>query len=75
MVSLVFVIPALFVQQLFRPTGWGPLAAAVAGCWLPFAACAWRFGLSGAERLRWGRLVPGLFGMRGWSEQRSREVV
>jgi len=37
----------------------------VGGCWLLFAGFAWRFGISHAERGRWGRAVPGLLGLRG----------
>ena len=63
--SLAFVLPALGIQLLLHPVGWGPLAASVGGCWLLFAAFAWRFGISRAERGRWGRAVPGLLGLRG----------
>lgn len=65
LVSLVFVVPALAAQRLFRPVGWIPLAAVLGGCWLLFAACAWSFGLTPAERGRWTRAVPGLLGLRG----------
>lgn len=64
LVSLAFAIPATLVQALWHPIGWGPLAAACIGPWLVFAAVAWRFGVSAAERVRWTRAVPGLFGVR-----------
>jgi O-antigen/teichoic acid export membrane protein len=62
--SLAFVIPAIAIQAWFRPMGWGPLAASVGGCGVLFLACAWRFGLTAAERARWGRMMPGLLGLR-----------
>ncbi|HYM80230.1 MAG TPA: oligosaccharide flippase family protein [Candidatus Limnocylindria bacterium] len=58
--TLAFLAPALVVQALWRPIGWLPLGLTVAGCWLPFAACAWRFSLSAEERARWVHLVPRL---------------
>jgi O-antigen/teichoic acid export membrane protein len=64
LVTLVFVVPALIVQWAFHPIGWVPLGLAVAGCWLPFAWCAWRLGLNETERVRWSRMVPGLIGLR-----------
>ena len=60
--TLAFLAPALAVQALWHPRGWFALIAACGGCWIPFAVCAWRFGLSAEERLRWGRMIPGLFG-------------
>jgi len=60
--TLAFLAPALAVQALWHPSGWLALGAACAGCWIPFAVCAWRFGLSRSERERWGQLIPGLFG-------------
>ena len=43
------------------------------GCWLLFAACAWRFGLAAHERERWGRMVSGLLGSR--NPDRTPEVA
>lgn len=63
-VCLAFVVPAVIVQRLWHPIGWWPLALAVTGCWLVFAGFAWRFGVTSAERTRWGRMIPGLFGIR-----------
>jgi O-antigen/teichoic acid export membrane protein len=60
--TLAFLVPALVVQRLWNPMGWGPLAAAVAGCWVVFAVVAWRYGVSTEERSRWLRMIPGLFG-------------
>jgi len=73
LVTLVFVAPALLIQRWVHPLGWWPLGATVAGCWLPFAFCAWRFGLDPTERERWAHLLPGFLGLgdRG----RRREVA
>lgn len=65
LVTLVFLPSALLVQWTWHPIGWVPLGLTVAGCWLPFAWCAWRFGLDETERRRWSRMVPGLIGLRG----------
>jgi O-antigen/teichoic acid export membrane protein len=62
LVALAFLAPALAIQWLWHPLGWGPLALAVAVSWLLFAAAAWRFGVTAAERGRWARMVPRLFG-------------
>lgn len=62
LLSLVFLGPAVAVERLWHPVGWWALGASVAGCWLPYAAVAWRYGVTGEERVRWGRMVPGLFG-------------
>jgi O-antigen/teichoic acid export membrane protein len=62
LVTLAFLAPALVVQAMWHPRGWWALGAACVGCWLVFALCAWRVGLSAPERARWGRMVPGLFG-------------
>ena len=62
LVCLVFAVPAVAVQRLVHPMGWGPLFLTVAGCWLPFAWCAWRFGLSRTERVRWSRMVSSMAG-------------
>ncbi len=59
--TFAFVVPALALERLWHPVGWLPLAAAAGCCWVVFAWSAWRFGLSRAERERWGRIVPGLF--------------
>jgi O-antigen/teichoic acid export membrane protein len=64
LVCLAFVVPAVAAQAWFRPVGWGPLALTVAACWLPFAFCAWRFGLTSTERARWEQMVPALVGLR-----------
>lgn len=64
LMTLAFAVPAVGAQQLWHPLGWGPLFGVCAGCWVVFAVCAWCFALSPAERARWGRLVPGLFGGR-----------
>jgi peptidoglycan biosynthesis protein MviN/MurJ (putative lipid II flippase) len=62
LVCAAFAAPALLLRWRFDLTGWGPLAAATAGCWLVFAACAWAFGVAPAERERWARAIAGLFG-------------
>ncbi len=59
LVTLAFLVPALLVQGLLRPVGWGPLFAACAGPWVVFAVIAWRWGVSPEERARWLRLLPG----------------
>lgn len=61
LVCLAFLVPAIIVERVWHPLGWLPLAAAIGGCWLPFAAAAWRFGITNPERERWGRMLPGLF--------------
>jgi hypothetical protein len=61
-VCLVFVVPALIVQQVWRPVGWLPLGIAAGTCWAGFAACAWTVALDAGERARWRRMVPGLVG-------------
>jgi O-antigen/teichoic acid export membrane protein len=71
--SLAFVVPAVIAQAVFRPVGWVPLGVTVGGCWLLFAACAWRFGLAAHERERWGRMVSGLLGSR--NPDRTPEVA
>lgn len=63
-VSLAFLLPALLVQRLWHPIGWLPLLGACAGCWVVFALCAWFLGISGSDRDRWVRMVPGLFGIK-----------
>ena len=60
--TLAFLGPLLLAQALWHPRGWWALGATCLGCWLPFAAFAWRFGLNADERARWGRMVPGLIG-------------
>ena len=62
LLTLAFAIPAAALRLTWNPTGWVPIAVACGACWLAFAACAWRWGITGAERDRWGRMVPGLFG-------------
>ena len=73
LVTLAFVLPALALRAWWNPMGWVPIALACAGCWLCFAACAWRYGISRPERERWGRMVPGLFG-RGVAAAPAREA-
>jgi O-antigen/teichoic acid export membrane protein len=68
LVSLAFLAPALAAQALWRPVGWVPLFGTCAACWAAFAACAWAFGVPAADRARWARLVPGLFGARAAAE-------
>lgn len=63
LVSLAFLVPALVVRYALRPDGWLELGLAFTGCWLLFALVAWRRGMSSGERARWGRMVPGLFGL------------
>jgi len=63
LVSLAFVVPALAIQQLWHPTGWVPLGASVGGCWLLFAAAAWRWGIAAGERRRWSEALPRAFGL------------
>jgi hypothetical protein len=62
--SLAFVVPALAIQRWAHPMGWVPLGLAVGGSWLAFAVCAWRFGLTSAERHRWGRMISNLWASR-----------
>jgi O-antigen/teichoic acid export membrane protein len=62
LVSLTFVPPALLVQWLWHPVGWVPLIAACVGCWLVFAAVAWRWGQTDTERTRWKEAVPRMLG-------------
>ena len=59
--ALAFLAPALVLQWRWHPVGWWALGGSCAGCWLLFAAVAWRFALDPGERQRWGRLVPGIF--------------
>jgi O-antigen/teichoic acid export membrane protein len=63
LVTLAFLVPATIVKSTLRPEGWLSLGLAFTGCWLVFAAVAWRRGMNDAERARWGRMVPGLFGL------------
>jgi O-antigen/teichoic acid export membrane protein len=60
--SLAFLAPALAVNALWHPIGWGPLALAAGGCWAAFAITAWLTVVGGDERRRWGRMVSGLLG-------------
>jgi O-antigen/teichoic acid export membrane protein len=62
LVSMAFVVPAVFVQRMWHPLGWLPLFAACFGCWLVFVAVAWGVGISGADRARWGAMLGGLLG-------------
>ncbi len=65
LVCLVFLLPALAVQALWRPVGWLPLFAACAGSWVVFAVAAHRWGMDAPERARWGRMLRGLVGRGG----------
>jgi O-antigen/teichoic acid export membrane protein len=62
LVTLTFLVPALTVQALARPAGWGPLALAVGGSWILFAAMAWAVAFAPGERAHWGRTWSGLMG-------------
>jgi hypothetical protein len=73
LITLAFVLPALALRAWWNPMGWVPIAIACAACWLCFAVCAWRYGISQPERERWGRMVPGLFG-RGVAAAPAREA-
>lgn len=64
LVTLGFLAPALALRLLWHPAGWWALGAAVAGPWLLFVIIAWGFGLDDSERRHWGRMVPGLFGLK-----------
>lgn len=75
LVSLVFVVPAIAIQLLFRPMGWLALGLTVGGCWIPYAYCAWRFGMGAAERDRWGRIAPKFLRQRGTPAADAREVT
>jgi O-antigen/teichoic acid export membrane protein len=66
LVTLAFAAPAVLCEALWRPRGWPPLLGAIFGCWLLFAAVAWRVSLPVAERERWRRMSAGL-----WAEVRS----
>lgn len=68
LVTLAFLVPAFAAQRLWHPIGWLPLGLTVFGCWIVFAAVAWHVGLSGTERARWRRMIPGLFGVRPAAE-------
>ncbi|NOT34592.1 MAG: oligosaccharide flippase family protein [Candidatus Eisenbacteria bacterium] len=60
--ALSFLVPALLIQWRWHPIGWIPLALAVAGSWLAFAAVTWRFGIDTADRARWARMLSGAMG-------------
>jgi hypothetical protein len=64
LVCLAFIVPALVVERLWNPVGWVPLGASVGGCWLLFAAAAWRWGIGPAERRRWSETLPRAFGLQ-----------
>jgi O-antigen/teichoic acid export membrane protein len=61
--TLAFAVPAVAVEAVWHPIGVVPLALAVAGCWLAYAAVVWRFGLPDADRRRWSRMLRGLVGL------------
>lgn len=60
--SLAFLVPAVAVNEWWRPVGWLPLLAASAGCWAVFAIAAWTCVVGPSERARWGRMFGGLLG-------------
>jgi O-antigen/teichoic acid export membrane protein len=64
LVCLAFIVPALAIERLWNPVGWVPLGASVGGCWLLFAAAAWRWGVGPAERHRWSEALPRAFGLQ-----------
>ena len=64
LVTLAFAIPALLLRWKFSLVGWGPLAAAMVGCWVLFAAFAWMTIVGPPERARWARTIAGMFGAR-----------
>lgn len=60
LVSLAFLVPALIVQYLWHPLGWGALLGVCAGCWVVFALVAWFVGISAADRTRWAAMLGGM---------------
>ena len=62
--SLAFLVPALTIQWIWHPMGWGPLLSAMTVSWLIFAVFTWRFGFSHSERARWEHAAPRVFGLR-----------
>lgn len=60
LVSLAFVVPAVLTQHFWHPIGWGPLFGACMGCWVVFVVFAWSFGISAADRSRWGSMMTGM---------------
>lgn len=64
LVTLAFLVPAVLLRAVHRPVGWLDLAVSTGGPWLLFVAVALGLGLDARERRRWGRMVPGLFGIR-----------
>ncbi|HET9327238.1 MAG TPA: oligosaccharide flippase family protein [Candidatus Eisenbacteria bacterium] len=62
--SLAFLAPAIAIQSIWHPMGWGPLLSAMTVSWLIFAAFTWRFGFTRSERARWEHAAPRVFGLR-----------
>jgi O-antigen/teichoic acid export membrane protein len=66
LVTLCFALPAWACELWLRPRGWVPLLSVIGGCWVLYAALAWRLSVPAEERSRWASMARGL-----WAEVRG----